>query len=816
MKSLTPEQLSATLTYQLQAVVQGIDHSFGWIENCRQQAPRLDTEAERLKIKLRRHRSEAQRLSVVSSKAMTIGFFGQSQQGKSALITALTTNGDNKLETRLGDKTYDYLMHINPDNQATALATRFTRQNEPEEHAYPVQLSLLNETDLAKMTANIFLHDFLQEKALYQPDAHYIAEHLNLLAMHRQSQAVSGITEDDVVTLWDYLLRQDKNSQSLLNTHFWPTAIELAPCLNVDDRARLFSLLWGEIPALTTAYNHFAQTLQHLNGATAVLAPLSVLVDDLQLPANSLMNMTTLANLNTPSDISVQVKPLCQGKKQREVTLSLSELTLLSAELCIPLHSTPRDPAFASVDMLDLPNWGAQLDTPMLSESENLQRYPLAQNFLRAKCEYLLDRYTDHQAINLLMLCSAAGQRSEVKKVAKALDYWVKQTQGENAQVRARRHPGLIWALTPFDQRVTHGQHYDEAVQRQVGNPGDSWGSVQALDERGTERMATYLIGEIARNIKGERLTEQLHELQRELQDNLLGHWYHSEGVSDPQKRKRIAETLIKTLQTRTGVHGELLERLLPAREELLRLFLQQSQGVTRQPRAAQRLVQTSNEPFSVGIEIDLFSELQENVDTNLDVSPSITTNNDASYARDVHRYWINHLRSLPENGPLVALLGVSKPTIEMLMEELITASIRLDMEGALQRKLTNHEQPGTPWEPLADQQVSRALTVLGDFVAWLGFLQIEPAQRPDSRINRGHKIFAQPEKPEANWGTSQRLTRLALTPTNTTAFYIYDWLVGLNELIMQNLGYSAGKELSVAQRDRLGAILQLIKPMAL
>ncbi len=38
---------------------------------------------------------------------------------------------------------------------------------------------------------------------------------------------------------------------------------------------------------------------------------------------------------------------------------------------------------------------------------------------------------------------------------------------------------------------------------------------------------------------------------------------------------------------------------------------------------------------------------------------------------------------------------------------------------------------------------MTKALTVLGDFIAWLGFPQIDETLRPDSRINRGHKIFA-------------------------------------------------------------------------
>jgi hypothetical protein len=56
------------------------------------------------------------------------------------------------------------------------------------------------------------------------------------------------------------------------------------------------------------------------------------------------------------------------------------------------------------------------------------------------------------------------------------------------------------------------------------------------------------------------------------------------------------------------------------------------------------------------------------------------------------------------------------------------------------------------------------------------------------------------------------RLTRLALKPNNHAAFYIYDWLVGLNEMIVQNAGYAASREISPEQREKLAQILKLIR----
>lgn len=231
---------------------------------------------------------------------------------------------------------------------------------------------------------------------------------------------------------------------------------------------------------------------------------------------------------------------------------------------------------------------------------------------------------------------------------------------------------------------------------------------------------------------------------------------------------------MLKALQTRTGLHGELLERLLPARDELRALYLQQQNRVAELITAGD----THHDPFSIGIDIDLFSDSSLSPEKPTPTAMPFGGDDETQYAANVQRYWVNHLRQLPDNGPLIELLGLTKPTIELLVAELITASIRLDVTGQLVKILADNEQVSLHRDTKADRQVSRALTVLGDFVAWLGFLQISETQRPDSRINRGYKIFARIPTSTSPVGASQRLTKLAPTPTNNTASYIYDWLV--------------------------------------
>ena len=93
MNDLTPDQHQLAASWA--AVYEGAGQALEWIGQTRVNAPRLDSEADNLNIRLHRARNLAHSLGRVACTPMTIGFFGLSQAGKSYLISALAA-GDRK------------------------------------------------------------------------------------------------------------------------------------------------------------------------------------------------------------------------------------------------------------------------------------------------------------------------------------------------------------------------------------------------------------------------------------------------------------------------------------------------------------------------------------------------------------------------------------------------------------------------------------------------------------------------------------------------------------------------------------------------
>lgn len=884
MSSIKPEQI----IQGLKGIEAGAGKAIDWINTVRHDAPRLNTEADRLTIGLRRSRNKAHRLALAAAKPMTIGFFGLSQAGKSYLISALAAGENGKLETSLGGHPLDFLTHINPPGggkEATGLVTRFSRHQGNDDSRWPVSLQLFSEVEVGKILANAFIHDFDQEKINWQYDEALINDLLAALGKRRQANRVPGLLEDDVVSLWDYLLRHAEKSQSRLALHYWPQAITLAPWLSPDDRGQLFSVLWGQVPELTETYVRFAHTLQKLDGAQEVRAPLSTLVQEEQgklVQKDSIMNVDMLERLNSDADRIVEVCPVREGQINAPVSLSLAELTALTVELHVPLSSRPAETLFEDVDLLDFPGYRGRLGVESMADIRravnNEQSNPLAQLILRGKVAYLFERYTENQEMNVLVVCTASMKQSDVKEVGGVLDEWIRYTQGADAEERGRRLPGLIWALTMFDLRISQhlsqeesllrqawglggmikmamterfgqfkwmqewlpGQAFnntflvrkprqqttfirltdgsesefdtenapqlalmrktyleDEAIRRYIASPEEAWDAMLTLNDGGMQRMADYL-GKVARReVKLERIAEQLAEMRHDLVNGGLGNWYQPDGEEDLAKKTQIAGSILAILKKRSGMHGELLTRLVPSRKALQELYMQQ----TLVDEAVEEEEEASF--FDIGVE-----------DAFINDTPAATTHShELAFARHALQHWINHLRALPESPALLNYIKLPREIVEALVDELITGLLRLRMEQQLEASMANTEQAGVRREKMVERQVSRVLHVMNDFITWLGYQNVPENKRPTRPNPPAEPIFTRPSQcSSVQWMSDERLVRLTPQQLNYSVIFIVDWLVGLEELIKENAGHSAGREITVAQNEKLGAILHLIK----
>lgn len=705
-----------------------------WIDNTRQHAPLLDDDADALLARLQTLQAQENALDSAQQRPASVGLYGHSQQAKAHLLAALCGSGGGRLEIQPGEKTLDYFTHINPGHALSKMALRFTRERETPDDAFPLRLRLLSEAELVQ----VFIAHAHSQPDLRQVDRSVIEARLFAWKALRQPQNVPGIDASEIGAVARFWRDCVPASRQQMDDNLWYQFARLLPSLDLSARASAWSLLWGEQQELTRQWLALAHTLHQTGNARELAAPLSLLVDNFALPTDGFL---------TPEiemEGEVVVHPWAENQLQNAVSIPLTTLTLLTCELVLPAV----DGVLDNVDIIDIPTPVPQ-DNPPLWHS---------------KCSWLLDRYRQQLQPDVLMICNATAQRSQTASTAKALLGWVKETQSGHETAL----PGLVWAITPHDDRFTRKQNLDEAVQQLLGKPGLHWGTLQALDTSSLQRLLEWLSQATTPALRQSRLQalrERHHQQVRALLQN-----YVSPLQEKPAAQRSKAEALVRELQNQAAGHGDLLEGLQPDLQQFDALWQVQ------QPRE-----EKVSGLFSQAI--DLFAESEGDADN---AGPQRDTGHLA------HAMWVKHLRQWSRREENALRAHLSPAMLQQLADCLIVASYRLDLPRQLQQVMQG------------DNACAAQLhAATGNFVAWLGYGDVAVSDRPASRIQKGSAIFVAP--PVA---IDARLTRLGEQPVHAATRYVYDWLVALYTRASENIGYQNPLDISTAARKQLQTLL--------
>ncbi len=402
----------------------------------------LGRDARRLLVRARKIRSALDR-------PMCNGVFGPSQSGKSYLISALARPLDGALLARFGDRTVDFVRDINPEGgrESTGLVTRFTVHPRPGPEGFPVQLRLLSEPDLVKIIANCFFLDC--DHSQWEPlEPAVIQKRLDELQRVAERAPVDALTEDDVYDLQEYCDKTFESSNGVetvrrLRSAFWPLAESLAPRLRLPDRARLFALLWGDVPQFTQLYMRLHAALDRLGFAEEAWAPLEAL-----LPREeSVIDVAALDGLGEDGDERLALRT-AEG---RAAELGRREASALTAELTIPMEGRAFD-FFEHTDLLDFP--GARSREQILDLARHIQTpNALARLFLRCKVAYLFQRYCADRELTSMLLCVGPGNQ-EVRSLPAMVAEWIHSTHGRTPDERSEQLTALFLVLTMFDREL--------------------------------------------------------------------------------------------------------------------------------------------------------------------------------------------------------------------------------------------------------------------------------------------------------------------------------------------------------------------------
>lgn len=456
----------------------GFKDAITWI-NQKVNAERLQLDKVLIEDELRRDLFQLGKLSQSVTRPMCVAVFGESQVGKSYLVSGLAgNNGRVAVNFEGAERELDFLRHINPSGgeESTALVTRFTIHPIETPAGFPVAVRLHSQTDIAKILANTYAFDVSPEweTALAREK---IEAHISALENTASPNYVDTLREEEVWDLQDYFnthLKRFENTRTL--SSFWKRIARLAPRLPIERRAELFSIFWGGYPELTKLYLNLVQALARLNFSAKAFCQLDAL-----LPSEtSIINVKSLLDLGDPK---AMIRIMIPGGTMADIPKAF--VTALVAELIIVVKQKPRD-FFEYTDFLDFPGYRARLELRLPKLLAEEPQKTLKELFCRGKVDFLFRQYNVDQEVTGIVLCADDGT-PEVKSIAPVVDNWIEGTHGAKPADRVDRPVLLFFCMTKFDRQFidkpgdtgNEAARFDTRVNTSLleryGNSSDAW-----------------------------------------------------------------------------------------------------------------------------------------------------------------------------------------------------------------------------------------------------------------------------------------------------------------------------------------------------
>jgi hypothetical protein len=179
----------------------------------------------------------------------------------------------------------------------------------------------------------------------------------------------------------------------------------------------------------------------------------------------------------------------------------------------------------------------------------------------------------------------------------------------------------------------------------------------------------------------------------------------------------------------------------------------------------------------------------------------------ESPFAQSVFEAWIEHLRSRSSDKYFMSFFEFPAQVVEDLIGELITGANRLKLPEKLAAVAISNENSGNKRDQLIDRQVLTMNLLIADFIAWLGFVDIELDKRPNSRAIKESKVFEFHEVEKING-----LPKLNEISQSFTKHYVNDWFIAFASLAQANAGHSGGREISHEQNAKLGEVITTLQ----
>ena len=408
-------------------------------------------------IAFKEYRRKLRKVKAVLMENISAAAYGESQVGKSYLMSSLLSSPDSPFVIQHGGRSYSFVDELNSSGgshsqvESTGVITRFTlaggrssvnaqantSSGIAQNLSQYVRLRLLSVVDVVLLVADAYYNDIKisAESQLRFDVLNQKVAALSSLWAHG-SVRQQEIGEDDIKDIADYFKEVLSSKAShVVQSEFCAIVAPQIQYVDVAQWGRLFSLLWNENEHMTRLFETLISAYKQLGFSQQVYVPFDAV----------LRSKGTLLNvgwLDTVCGASYEVQPGEEattdvfGAKGEPLATSYNKglLSSLIAEVCLelPEQLAAERPFLRDMDLLDFP--GAR--SRGAYKEQDIQEM-LPHILRRGKVAFLFNKYARTQRISSVLFCHHNNQKSE-STLGNSIETWVDENIGHSPEERAK------------------------------------------------------------------------------------------------------------------------------------------------------------------------------------------------------------------------------------------------------------------------------------------------------------------------------------------------------------------------------------------
>ena len=422
------------------------------------------------------NRSERELLRI--EKAMeipsAIGVFGQSQCGKSYLVSELTGGRESKvLITGVEGKDFQDYNQMESDQETTAVVTRFTQQVSATVPPRSVMVSFMSPSEVMWSITYGFYGEL--RSTGFELDEEKKKE--------IREQILSPDNASHHIPHFDQVTREFSECINWLKEYF-SLELELANIaidhlnsgqvhnISLERFVLIASTLWNNDETITDCFRARIEALDFYGYPSAGYLPEELLKDVLIASNREKLSL----RFDRDSVYSFEGESIIAPNSDDNKISKLNNLQAVIKEVVLPIEENDNS-VLSKLDVLDFPGARAPRKAGIAAHtSEDIQNdledgnsEILAGLYKRGKLLYLFDLYCNRFDITLLLFCSQHGTQ-EAHVMRTMLSNWIDRNVQVGGDIGAApRETALFVALTMSDKMIKKDDKRDRANIRLTG-----------------------------------------------------------------------------------------------------------------------------------------------------------------------------------------------------------------------------------------------------------------------------------------------------------------------------------------------------------